>query len=285
MAEDKLVEHLVAEVLSRLDPQVAWDWAQGCRTVSVESSGAGIRYIVECGADRIGGKMCGSEVEKDLAQYIDHTLLKASAARVEIETLCQEAKQYGFASVCINPVWVSECSKLLATSSVKVCTVVGFPLGANTRDVKSLETRLAIFEGAEEIDMVLNVGALKSGEEGLVRSDIAAVVEACHERGAICKVILENAYLNDQEKIWACTICKDVGADFVKTSTGFGPGGASAADVALMRRVVGDQIGVKAAGGIKDAEQTLQMIQAGATRIGASAGIKIVQGGSSGDSY
>ena len=222
---------------------------------------------------------------KDLAQYIDHTLLKASAARAEIETLCQEAREYGFASVCINPVWVAECAGLLAGSSVRVCTVVGFPLGANTRDVKSLEARRAIFDGAQEIDMVLNVGALKSGDEGLVRSDVAAVVEACHEGGAICKVILENAYLNDQEKILACSICKEVGADFVKTSTGFGPGGASAADVALMRRVVGDQIGVKAAGGIKDAEQTLQMIQAGATRIGASAGIKIVQGGAGGDGY
>lgn len=285
MIDEKVVQELVAQVLSRLEPQAVWDWAQGCRTVSVEEGGDRIRFIVECGADRIGGKMCGSRMGKDLAGYIDHTLLKASAVRSEIAKLCDEALAYGFASVCINPVWVRECARRLRGSAVHVCTVVGFPLGANTSDVKAFEARRAIFDGAREIDMVINVGALKSGEDDFVRNDVEGVVRVSHEQGAIVKVILENAYLNDDEKIRACKLCKEVGADFVKTSTGFGPGGATAADVALMRRVVGEKIGVKAAGGIKDSEQTRRMIEAGATRIGASAGVKIVRGESGGEGY
>ncbi|MBM3821183.1 MAG: deoxyribose-phosphate aldolase, partial [Acidimicrobiia bacterium] len=208
---------------------------------------------------------------------IDHTLLKPDAARTDIETLCREAAQYAFASVCVNPTWVALCARLLAGTSVKVCSVAGFPLGATTADVKHYETRRAIFDGAVEIDMVINVGALKSGDLRVVERDIEAVTAPCRDGNAISKVIIEAALLTDEEKITACTIAKTAGADFVKTSTGFGPGGATAADVALMRRVVGPDIGVKAAGGVRDLEGLKAMVAAGATRVGASAGVRIVQ--------
>ncbi|MFQ5737616.1 MAG: deoxyribose-phosphate aldolase [Acidobacteriota bacterium] len=217
-------------------------------------------------------------MEKELAGYIDHTMLKAEACEKEIHKLCREALQYGFAAVCINPCWVSAAARLLSKSSVCVCTVVGFPLGASTSDVKVFETRRAVFDGAQEIDMVINVGALKGGEDDYVREDIKGVVRASHDNGAICKVILETALLSDEEKVKACTLAKEVGADFVKTSTGFGPGGATAEDVALMARVVGPGVGVKAAGGIRDLTTTRSMLDAGATRIGASAGVRIVSG-------
>ncbi|HEV8131312.1 MAG TPA: deoxyribose-phosphate aldolase [Acidobacteriota bacterium] len=217
-------------------------------------------------------------VNAELAPYIDHTLLKPEATEQQITKLCEEALQFGFASVCVNPTWVSKSYSILKGSSVAVCSVVGFPLGATTSDVKAFEARRAIFDGAREIDMVINIGALKSGLDSLVKRDIESVVTACHDSGAITKVIIETALLNDPEKVKACTLAKEARADFVKTSTGFASGGATAEDVALMRRVVGSEMGVKAAGGIKDTEVTRKMIEAGASRIGASAGVKIVQG-------
>ena len=208
---------------------------------------------------------------------IDHTLLKPDATRAEIETLCREAAEYEFASVCINPTWVATCARVLQGSRVKVCSVVGFPLGATTADMKHYETRRAIFDGAREIDMVINVGALKSGDLRLAEQDIEAVTGPCRESGAISKVIIEAALLSDDEKVTACTLAKAAGADFVKTSTGFGPGGATVHDVALMRRVVGGEMGVKAAGGVRDLEGLQAMVAAGATRIGASAGVRIAR--------
>ncbi|MEO5896509.1 MAG: deoxyribose-phosphate aldolase [Vicinamibacterales bacterium] len=208
---------------------------------------------------------------------IDHTLLKADATSGEIDTLCREAAEFHFATVCVNPAWVAHAATRLRGTGVGVCSVVGFPLGATTADVKQYETRRAIYDGATEIDMVINVGALKSGDLRTVERDIEAVVEPCRQCGVISKVIIEAALLNDEQKIAACTLSKAAGADFVKTSTGFGPGGATAADVALMRRVVGDEMGVKAAGGVRDLDGLKAMVAAGATRVGASAGVKIVQ--------
>lgn len=270
---------MVQDVLARLDPQSIWALTQGCRTVCVESDADSVRYIVECGASRVGVKAIGAP-GSDLAKYIDHTLLRANATQNEIATLCDEALMYGFASVCVNPHWVPLAARKLLNSPVQVCTVIGFPLGATVGEVKSFEARRAIFDGAGEIDMVLNVGALKSGDDHAVADDIAGVVHACHQNAVVCKVIIETAFLTDEEKVKACTLAKEAGADFVKTSTGFGPGGATAEDVALMRRVVGPDLGVKASGGIRDTADTRAMIAAGATRIGASAGVKIVQGGS-----
>ncbi|ODS55486.1 MAG: deoxyribose-phosphate aldolase [Acidobacteria bacterium SCN 69-37] len=213
-----------------------------------------------------------------VAGLIDHTLLKADATRAEIEQVCREAAEYHFATVCVNPTWVRLCASLLRGSGVDVCTVVGFPLGATTADVKAYEARRAIFDGAAEIDMVINVGALKSGDVRLVEQDIDAVASVCRSAGATSKVIIEAALLTADEKITACTLAKAAGADYVKTSTGFGPGGATVEDVALMRRVVGPEMGVKAAGGVRDLEGLQAMVEAGATRVGASAGVKIVTG-------
>ncbi|MCR4406780.1 MAG: deoxyribose-phosphate aldolase [Anaerolineae bacterium] len=214
---------------------------------------------------------------QDLARMIDHTLLKPDATQAEIAQLCYEAKKYDFATVCVNPANVKLCAELLKGSPVKVCAVVGFPLGATPPEVKAYEAQQAINDGASEVDMVINIGALKSRDYALVERDIATVARTCHNSGAILKVIIEAALLTDEEKIKACALAKAAGADYVKTSTGFGPGGATAADVALMRRVVGPEMGVKAAGGIRSFETARQMIEAGATRIGASAGVKIVR--------
>jgi len=212
-----------------------------------------------------------------LARLIDHTLLRPEATREQIVTLCQEARTHHFASVCVNPAYVALAAELLAgVEDVLVCTVIGFPLGATLPAVKACEAEQVIALGAREVDMVQNVGALKSGDLALVRQDIAAVVEVAHGQGALCKVILETALLTDEEKIAACTIAKEAGADFVKTSTGFGPGGATAHDVTLMRKIVGPQMGVKASGGIRSYADALAMIQAGASRIGASAGVRIL---------
>jgi len=208
---------------------------------------------------------------------IDHTLLKADASESQIRKLCKEAVEYEFCSVCVNPYYVKLCSQLLAGTGVLVCTVVGFPLGATLTDVKVFETQLALGNGASEIDMVINIGALKSGDRETVQRDIEMVANTCHEDGAILKVIIEAAVLTDDEKEVACRLAVDAEADFVKTSTGFGPSGASIEDVALMRRTVGPDIGVKAAGGIHTYAQAQQMIAAGATRIGASAGVTIVE--------
>ena len=217
------------------------------------------------------------EQPTNIAKIIDHTLLKPEATRDQIVQLCREAREYGFASVCVNPSYVKLAAELLRGSSVKVCSVVGFPLGATLPEVKAYEARRVIEEGAAEIDMVINIGALKSGDLELVRRDIASVVDVCHARGALCKVIIEAALLTDEEKVLACQLAKAAGADYVKTSTGFGPGGATVQDVALMRRTVGPEMGVKAAGGIRSYEAAKSMVEAGATRIGASAGVKIVQ--------
>ena len=235
-----------------------------------------VQHVLDAGATRLGLHAAEGGAS-GVSGYIDHTLLKPDATAKEIEQLCREAAEFKFATVCVNPVWVAEAARLLRGSGVGVCSVVGFPLGATTADVKNYETRRAIFDGAAEIDMVINVGALKSGDLRTVERDIEAVVEPCRQCGAISKVIIEAALLTDEEKITACTLSKAAGADFVKTSTGFGPGGATAADVELMRRVVGAEMGVKAAGGVRDLEGLKAMVAAGATRVGASAGVKIVQ--------
>jgi len=218
-----------------------------------------------------------AEAVERVARVIDHTLLKPDATHEQIVQLCQEAREYRFASVCVNPVNVALCAQLLSGSGVPVGTVVGFPLGATLTQVKVFEAQQAIGEGAAEVDMVINVGALKSGDHGWVKHDVASVAQACHARNAILKVIIEAALLTDEEKEVACQLAMAAGADFVKTSTGFGPGGATVEDVALMRRVVGPAIGVKAAGGIRTYADAQKMIAAGATRIGASSGVKIVQ--------
>jgi deoxyribose-phosphate aldolase len=214
----------------------------------------------------------------DIARLIDHTLLKPDATHDQIVRLCEEARRFRFASVCVNPVHVSLCVDLLRdVEDVAVCTVIGFPLGATLPEVKAFEAGQVITLGATEVDMVQNVGALKSQDLDLLQRDMAAVVEVAHAHGAICKVIFETALLTDAEKETACQAAKAVGADFVKTSTGFGPGGATVEDVALMRRAVGPQIGVKAAGGVRTYADVQAMMAAGATRIGASAGVRIVE--------
>ncbi|RYX99621.1 deoxyribose-phosphate aldolase [bacterium] len=210
----------------------------------------------------------------NLASFIDHTLLKPEATESQVIQLCEEAKKYNFASVCVNPGFVPLSAKLLAGSPVMVCTVIGFPLGATTSETKAFETRQAIAQGANEIDMVINVGALKSKDYAKVEEDIRAVVNACN--GTTLKVILETALLTDDEKIKACELSVKAGANFVKTSTGFGPSGATEDDIALMRRVVGPDLGVKASGGIRDTDTTIRMLKAGATRVGASASVAIV---------
>jgi len=218
--------------------------------------------------------------DPSIAGLIDHTLLKPDATRNDILRLCREAKQYGFAAVCVNPYWVRLAAAELGGSPVKVCTVVGFPLGANTTEVKRAETAAAVRDGAREIDMVLNIGELRAGELAAVEADIRAVVEAAHQGGALVKVILETALLTDEQKLAGCRCAEAAGADFVKTSTGFGPAGATEHDVALMRAAVGDRLGVKAAGGIRTLEDLKKMVAAGATRIGASASVRILEAAS-----
>ncbi|HEY83631.1 MAG TPA: deoxyribose-phosphate aldolase [Chloroflexi bacterium] len=212
-----------------------------------------------------------------IAALIDHTLLKPIATQAQIEALCQEAMKYGFASVCINPSRVKLAAQQLRRSAVKTCTVIGFPLGATTTASKVFETKEAVELGAEEVDMVINIGALKAGNDALVEQDIAAVVKAAHQGGAHCKVIIETCFLSDEEKVRACKLAQKAGADFVKTSTGFGGGGATVEDVALMRQTVGPEMGVKASGGVSNFADAKAMVAAGATRLGVSAGIKIVQ--------
>jgi deoxyribose-phosphate aldolase len=246
-----------------------------CHSLMFECCPDRLAGVLEAGATRLGLNASGGA--GSVASMIDHTLLKPDAARKDIEQLCREAADYKFATVCVNPTWVATCAQLLRGSGVLVTSVVGFPLGATTPDVKHYETRRAIFDGAREIDMVINIGALKSGDLRLVERDIEAVASPCREAGAVSKVIIEAALLTDEEKITACTLAKAAGADFVKTSTGFASGGATAADVALMRRVVGEGMGVKAAGGVRDLEGLKAMVAAGATRVGASAGVRIVQ--------
>ncbi len=241
----------------------------------IEKKSGSVQTIVAAGADRIAAKNA-KNIGEQIAPMIDHTLLKASATQEEIGKLCEEARKYGFASVCINPAYVALSSRLLAGSSVKVCTVIGFPLGATTSTAKVIEARDAIANGADEIDMVINVGAIKSGNYAFVLEDIKAVREAT--RGKILKVILETTYLTKEEKIKACQLSKQAGADFVKTSTGFGPSGATVEDIQLMRETVGPLMGVKASGGVRTQDDARKMVAAGATRIGASASVAIVLG-------
>ncbi len=270
------VQRLIQIIVEELAAAQAPPQRCSCHALLYECCPDRLRGVIEAGATRLGLHAAGGATA-GVAAMIDHTLLKPDATRRDIQALCREAAEYGFASVCVNPTWVAECARVLREAPVKVCSVVGFPLGANTADTKHYETRRAIFDGAREIDMVVNVGALKSGDLRLVERDIEAVTAACRDGGAMSKVIIEAALLTDDEKVAACTVAKAAGADFVKTSTGFGPGGATAADVALMRRVVGDEMGVKAAGGVRDLEGLKAMVAAGATRIGASAGVRIVQ--------
>jgi len=247
-----------------------------CHGFSFDCCPQQVGGVLAAGATRLGLHASGGGAG-EVAGLIDHTLLKADATAADVEKLCREAAEFHFATVCVNPTWVAFCAKLLRGTGVGVCSVVGFPLGATTPDTKQYETRRVIFDGAVEVDMVINVGALKSGDLRLVERDIEAVTGPCRDAAVVSKVIIEAALLSEEEKVAASTLTKAAGADFVKTSTGFGPGGATISDVMLMRRVVGDTVGVKAAGGVRDLEQMKALVAAGATRVGASAGVRIVK--------
>ncbi len=283
---EQLVEIITREVLVAMAEQKqksALPEGQHCKMncaegLCVKTCFDNTGKVVSAGAERLTSTLGGIPHDMTLAGMIDHTLLKPDATPDQIAQLCFEARKHGFASVCVNPGWVPLCAQLLQGSPVKVCTVIGFPLGATAPEVKAFETQNAIDHGATEIDMVLNIGALKARDLDLVARDIRGVVQTAHARGPIVKVILETALLTDEEKTIACLIAKEAGADFVKTSTGFSGGGATVQDIALMRRVVGPEMGVKASGGVRTFEDAESMIKAGATRIGASAGVKIIQG-------
>jgi deoxyribose-phosphate aldolase len=283
---DKLIQAITEEILGYLGNEKCTDLCgleidelvcPGCDERCAERCARKTRKVVEAGAARISaGAACGP-IEADIARLIDHTLLKPDATREEIRKICVEALKFGFASVCVNPWNVSQVAELLRGSEVRVCTVVGFPLGATLPQVKQFEAEEAIKLGAQEIDMVINIGALKSGLAEAVEADIRGVAEASHRGGAICKVILETSLLTAEEKVRGSLAAKNAGADFVKTSTGFSTGGATAEDVRLMRAVVGDGLGVKASGGVRSLEDVQKMVEAGATRIGASASVKILE--------
>lgn len=284
--EDILTEigrQILERGLSAVESEAAAGW--GCTTLTVELCPESLGHWVQAGACRLG--VCGPDPVRlgEVASYLDHTLLKPDATVREIDQLCAEALEHRFASVCVNSSWVRRCAEILEGSGVLVCSVIGFPLGAMASEVKAYEARRAIEDGACEIDMVLAVGALKSGDDAFVQRDIAGVAQTCHNLGARLKVILETCLLSDAEKERACRLAKAAGADFVKTSTGFSKGGATLADVELMRRVVGPAMGVKASGGVRDSGTARAMIAAGATRIGASASIAISQGGSGQSAY
>jgi deoxyribose-phosphate aldolase len=264
---ERLVEQITDLVMAKLSGDEAVPTF--CR--------ADVERVVDAGAERIGIVLGETATAHDWASLIDHTLLKPEASISDIKKLCREAAEFGFASVCVNPAYVKQAAEFLKGSGVPVCTVIGFPLGATLSDVKAYEARRAIFNGAREVDMVINIGALKSGDDCLVEDDIRAVVQAAHADHVLCKVIIETALLTDDEKVRACVAAKNAGADFVKTSTGFAKGGATANDVALMRRTVGSALGVKASGGVKGIDDARAMFEAGATRIGASVGVKIAQ--------
>lgn len=265
---EKLIEQITDMVLAKLS---------GTDDGGGSFCSADVQRVVDAGAERIGIVLGSTATAHDWASLIDHTLLKPEASEADIRKLCEEAAQFGFASVCVNPGWVKKAAEFLKGSGVPVCTVIGFPLGATLPDVKAYEARRAIFNGAREVDMVINIGALKSGDTCAVEGDIRAVAEAAHENKVLCKVIIETALLTDDEKVKACIAAKNAGADFVKTSTGFSKGGATVDDIALMRRTVGSSLGVKASGGVKGIEDARAMFEAGATRIGASVGVKIAQ--------
>ena len=272
---ERIIEQITHEVLVLVEDGQAD--ADGVSALSAKNYVDRVGPVVSAGADRIASTLGVAPTDGSLRHMIDHTLLKPDATQDQIAQLCYEARKWGFASVCVNPSHVKLCSDLLKDSDVLVCTVVGFPLGATSTESKVFETQKAIRDGATEVDMVINVGALRSRDYELVERDIASVARACHTDGAILKVIIEAALLTDEEKVVACQLAKVAAADFVKTSTGFGPSGAAAEDVALMRRVVGPKMGVKAAGGIRTYADARKMIAAGASRIGASASVKILQ--------
>ncbi|MFZ0545625.1 MAG: deoxyribose-phosphate aldolase [Candidatus Promineifilaceae bacterium] len=278
---ERIIEEVTREVLLRLNQSAGQQTGKtGCNCTDgscTQNCAEKVNQVVQAGAARVTSTLGVRPQSADVARLIDHTLLKPDASQDQIAQLCYEARTYHFASVCVNPAHVKLCAQLLKGSDVAVCTVVGFPLGATPPTVKAYETQQAIRDGATEIDMVINIGALKSQDYRAVYEDIAAVVRAAHAGNAIVKVIIEAALLTDEEKVIASQLSKSAEADFVKTSTGFGPGGATAADVALMRRVVGPSMGVKAAGGVRNYADAQAMISAGATRIGASAGVKILQ--------
>ncbi|RME44291.1 MAG: deoxyribose-phosphate aldolase [Chloroflexi bacterium] len=276
---EELIHTVTREVLAALAGQ-SGDACLNCLGNCAAHCPNDVRTVVAAGASRISYNGDGAAVPADLARYIDHTALKPETTPAQIDQLCEEAVQFGFAAVCVNPVWIRRAAGNLRGTGIGVASVVGFPLGANVSQIKAMEARRALRDGANELDMVINIGALKGGLYDVVRDDIAKVADASREAGAICKVIIEAALLTDEEKVIACRLAQDAKADYVKTSTGFGPGGATVYDVALMREAVGPKMGVKAAGGIKTAEQARQMIAAGATRIGASASVQIVQGAS-----
>ncbi len=276
---EELIHVVTREVLAALAGQ-SGDACLNCLGNCAAHCPNDVRTVVAAGASRISYNGDGAAVPADLARYIDHTALKPETTPAQIDQLCEEAVQFGFAAVCVNPVWIRRAAGNLRGTGIGVASVVGFPLGANVSQIKAIEARRALRDGANELDMVINIGALKGGLYDVVRDDIAKVADASREAGAICKVIIEAALLTDEEKVIACRLAQDAKADYVKTSTGFGPGGATVYDVALMREAVGPKMGVKAAGGIKTAEQARQMIAAGATRIGASASVQIVQGAS-----
>jgi deoxyribose-phosphate aldolase len=275
---ERLVEQITDVIVARLngDGEAQAEMC-GCSSVCFNRCPERMQRVLDAGASRIGLVLGESASARDWAGFVDHTLLKPEATEADIQKLCEEAARYGFASVCVNPSWVRAASCHLRGTGVPVCTVIGFPLGANVADVKAYEARRAILDGAREVDMVLNVGALKSGDDCAAEQDIRSVVEAAHEFGVLVKVIIETALLTDEEKVRACLAAKRAGADFVKTSTGFAKGGATVADVALMRQTVGAEMGVKASGGVKGITDARAMLEAGATRIGASVGVKIAQ--------
>lgn len=286
-AVERIIEEVTREVLLRMQrvpsvpaaPTTGTARPDGCNCSDgscVAHCADKVGRVVSAGASRVTSPLGALPADVNVARLIDHTLLKADATQDQIAQLCYEARAHHFASVCINPAHVKLAAQLLKGSDVKVCTVIGFPLGASAAAVKAYEAQQAIRDGATEIDMVINIGALKSRDYQVVYEDIAAVVSTTHAANAIVKVIIETAFLTDEEKVIACQLSKVAGADFVKTSTGFGPGGATTQDVALMRRVVGPTIGVKASGGVRNYADTQAMIAAGATRIGASAGVAIV---------
>ena len=283
---EQLVEIITREVLVAMaeeEQRLSHSDAYQCKFDCADQLCVRVCYdkmgnVINAGAERLSSTLGVIPQDMQLAKYIDHTLLKPDATQQEIAQLCFEARKHGFASVCVNPTWVPLCAQLLHGSPVKVCTVIGFPLGATSAQTKAFETETAIRQGATEIDMVINIGALKARDLETVAKDIRGVVNAAHARGIIVKVIIETSLLTDEEKTIASLISKEADADFVKTSTGFAGGGATVHDVELMRKAVGPQMGVKASGGVKTYEDATSMIKAGATRIGASAGVKIIQG-------
>jgi deoxyribose-phosphate aldolase len=278
-SQQALVETVVRAVLAALDARPGATYEPACACHNIEGGCCPDRMsnFALAGVDRFGLRADPSVYPHGVATLIDHTLLKPEATQSDIERLCAEARQYGFATVCVNPTWVPYCAHALRGATARVCTVVGFPLGATFPEVKALETKRVIENGASEVDMVLNIGALKSNLYSLVHEDIEAVTSVCRRMGAISKVIIETALLSDEEKVKASVLVRAGDADFIKTSTGFASGGATVADVALLRRVVGPDMGVKAAGGVRDLKSAKAMIDAGADRIGASVGVKIVR--------